>query len=89
MCWRSMAEIRPLKFKVVTFDDFSKTAARLTAGNIYEGLVEDIGSAARQMVRFGAHTRQAMQDKRAEHEAHIAKYGNDQPDIRDWKWDGT
>jgi xylulose-5-phosphate/fructose-6-phosphate phosphoketolase len=37
--------------------------------------------------QLAAHTRQAMQDKRVEHKAYIAKHGDDQPDIRDWKWD--
>jgi xylulose-5-phosphate/fructose-6-phosphate phosphoketolase len=50
-------------------------------------LVLDVIDRVPKLGRFAAHTRQAMQDKRAEHKAYIAKYGNDQPDIRDWKWD--
>jgi xylulose-5-phosphate/fructose-6-phosphate phosphoketolase len=42
-----------------------------------------------KLERLAAHTRQAMQDKRVEHKAYIAKYGDDQPDIRDWKWSAT
>jgi xylulose-5-phosphate/fructose-6-phosphate phosphoketolase len=38
---------------------------------------------------LAADTRKAMQDKRVEHKAYIAKYGDDQSDIRDWKWDAT
>ncbi len=52
-------------------------------------LVMDVIDRVPKLGRFAAHTRQAMQDKRVEHKAYIAKYGDDQPDIRDWKWDAT
>jgi xylulose-5-phosphate/fructose-6-phosphate phosphoketolase len=52
-------------------------------------LVMDVIDRVPKLGRLAADTRQAMQDKRAEHKAYIAKYGNDQPDIRNWKWDAT
>ncbi len=52
-------------------------------------LVMDVIDRVPKLGRFAAHTRQAMQDKRVEHKSYIAKYGDDQPDIRDWKWDAT
>jgi xylulose-5-phosphate/fructose-6-phosphate phosphoketolase len=52
-------------------------------------LVMDVIDRVPKLVPLAAHTRQAMQDKRVEHKAYIAKYGDDQPDIRDWKWSAT
>jgi acetate kinase len=40
-----------LKFKVVTFDESLKTAARFTASSRYEGFIEDIGPVAKMMLR--------------------------------------
>jgi acetate kinase len=40
-----------LKFKVIEFDDSSKTAARFTASSRFEGFIEDIGPAAKMMIR--------------------------------------
>jgi xylulose-5-phosphate/fructose-6-phosphate phosphoketolase len=52
-------------------------------------LVMDVINRVPKLGHRAAHARQAMQDKRAEHKAYIAKYGDDQPDIRDWKWGAT
>jgi len=52
-------------------------------------LVMDVIDRVPKLERLAAHTRQAMQDKRVEHKSYIAKYGDDQPAIRDWKWDAT
>jgi xylulose-5-phosphate/fructose-6-phosphate phosphoketolase len=41
--------------------------------------VPDLGSTA-------AHVKQAMRDKLLEHQQYIRKYGDDMPEIRDWKW---
>jgi xylulose-5-phosphate/fructose-6-phosphate phosphoketolase len=38
--------------------------------------------------RAGA-VRQAMINKRAEHKQYIAIHGEDMPEIRDWRWQGT
>lgn len=40
-----------LKFKVIEFDESPKTATRFTASSRYEGFIEDIGAAAKMMVR--------------------------------------
>lgn len=40
-----------LKFKVIEFDESPKTAARFTASSRYEGFIEDIGPAAKMMLR--------------------------------------
>jgi len=52
-------------------------------------LVMDVIDRVPKLGHRAAHVRQAMQDKRAEHKAYIAKYGDDRPDIRDWKWGAT
>jgi xylulose-5-phosphate/fructose-6-phosphate phosphoketolase len=52
-------------------------------------LVMDVIDRVPKLGQLAAHTRQALQDKRVEHKAYIAKHGDDQPDIRDWKWDAT
>ncbi len=49
-------------------------------------LVMDVIDRVPKLERLAAHTRQAMKDRRWEHKEYIAKYGDDQPDIRDWKW---
>jgi xylulose-5-phosphate/fructose-6-phosphate phosphoketolase len=33
-----------------------------------------------------AHVKQAMRDKRIEHRSYIERYGDDMPEIRDWRW---
>jgi len=33
-----------------------------------------------------AHVKQAMRDRLLEHEQYIRKYGDDMPEVRDWKW---
>ncbi|NOT21250.1 MAG: phosphoketolase family protein [Nitrospiraceae bacterium] len=49
-------------------------------------LVMDVIDRVPKLGPLAAHTRQAMQDKRVEHKSYIAKYGDDRPDIRNWKW---
>jgi len=35
------------------------------------------------------YAKQALRDKRFEHKEYIAKYGEDMPEIRNWRWSGT
>ena len=34
------------------------------------------------------YAKQALRDKRTEHKQYIAKYGEDMPEIRNWRWSG-
>ncbi len=52
-------------------------------------LVMDVIDRVPGLGSVAAHTRQAMQERRAKHRSYIAKYGDDQSDIRDWKWGTT
>ena len=51
------------------------------------GLVMDVIDHVPKLGRLAVDTRQAMQNKRVERKGYIAKHGDDQQDIRDWKWD--
>ena len=35
-----------------------------------------------------AYAKQALRDKLHDHKSYIARYGDDMPDIRDWRWGG-
>jgi len=49
-------------------------------------LVVDVIDRLPQLARIGAHVKQAMRDRLIDHKNYIAKYGDDKPEIRDWKW---
>ena len=34
------------------------------------------------------YVKQALRDKRTEHKQYITKYGEDMPEIRNWRWSG-
>ncbi|WP_139556729.1 phosphoketolase family protein [Methylotetracoccus oryzae] len=36
----------------------------------------------------GAYTKQLLRDKLLDHTAYIERYGEDMPEVRDWRWDG-
>ena len=49
-------------------------------------LVMDVIDRVPKLETVGAHLLQEMRDKRFEHKRYIAEYGEDMPEIRDWKW---
>jgi len=49
-------------------------------------LVMDVIERVPQLERIGAHVKQAMRNCLIEHKQYIARYGDDMPEIRDWKW---
>jgi xylulose-5-phosphate/fructose-6-phosphate phosphoketolase len=49
-------------------------------------LVMDVIERVPGLADIGAHAKQQMRDKLLEHEQHIRKYGDDMPEVRDWKW---
>lgn len=50
-------------------------------------LVCDVLDRLPQLGTHGNYLRQEMQNKLVEHTEYIHKYGQDMPEIRDWKWD--
>jgi xylulose-5-phosphate/fructose-6-phosphate phosphoketolase len=49
-------------------------------------LVMDVIDRVPKLERIGAHIKQAMRLKLMEHKQYISIYGDDMPEIRDWKW---
>ena len=49
-------------------------------------LVADVIDRVPKLGYIAAYTKQFVRDKRIEHKEYIVKYGQDMPDIRDWKW---
>jgi xylulose-5-phosphate/fructose-6-phosphate phosphoketolase len=49
-------------------------------------LVMDVIDRVPKLHYKGAHVKQKLRDKLVEHVHYISKYGDDMPDIRDWKW---
>ena len=49
-------------------------------------LVQDVIDRVPKLGSKFAHVRQAMSDKLLEHNQYIRKYGDDMPEIREWKW---
>ena len=49
-------------------------------------LVMDVIDRVPKLAVIGAHVRQRMRDKRTEHQEYICQYGQDMPEVRDWKW---
>jgi xylulose-5-phosphate/fructose-6-phosphate phosphoketolase len=49
-------------------------------------LVTDVIDRVPPLIPIGAHVKQAMRNKLIEHKNYIAKYGDDMPEIKNWKW---
>lgn len=49
-------------------------------------LVGDVIDRVPGLRNVGAHLKQMVRNKLIEHKQYIAKYGDDMPEVRDWKW---
>lgn len=49
-------------------------------------LVEDVVERVPKLGDKAAYIKQTMRDKLIEHKEYIRRYGQDMPEIRDWKW---
>jgi xylulose-5-phosphate/fructose-6-phosphate phosphoketolase len=49
-------------------------------------LAGDVVDRVPRLQRLGAHFKQFLRDKLIEHKQYIRRYGDDLPEIRDWKW---
>ena len=49
-------------------------------------LAGDVVDRVPRLQRIGAHFMQVLRNKLVEHNQYIRKYGEDMPEIRDWKW---
>jgi len=49
-------------------------------------LAGDVVDRVPRLARAGAHFKQLLRDKLVEHKQYITRYGDDIPEIRDWKW---
>jgi xylulose-5-phosphate/fructose-6-phosphate phosphoketolase len=49
-------------------------------------LVQDVVDRLPELGTKGAYLKQWVKDKLIEHKQYICRYGEDMPEIRDWKW---
>jgi xylulose-5-phosphate/fructose-6-phosphate phosphoketolase len=49
-------------------------------------LVDDVIDRVPKLGYMAAYAKQAVRDKIIEHKEYIKKYGQDMPEIRNWKW---
>jgi xylulose-5-phosphate/fructose-6-phosphate phosphoketolase len=52
-------------------------------------LVNDVIDRVPMLGERAAYAKQAIRDKLQDHKQYIAQYGEDMPDIRDWRWGGN
>ena len=51
-------------------------------------LVNEVIDRVPMLAERAAYAKQALRDKLHDHKSYIARYGDDMPDIRDWRWGG-
>ncbi len=51
-------------------------------------LVNEVIDRVPRLAERAAYAKQAIRDKLYDHKAYISRYGDDMPDIRDWRWGG-
>jgi xylulose-5-phosphate/fructose-6-phosphate phosphoketolase len=51
-------------------------------------LVDDVIDRVPKLATRAAYAKQAIRDKLLEHKQYIARYGDDMPEIKDWRWGG-
>jgi xylulose-5-phosphate/fructose-6-phosphate phosphoketolase len=74
--------VRGYKEEGTTTTPFDMTVLNeLDRFHLAEAVIDFLGLAER-----AAHLRQALRDKLVEHHEYIRKYGDDMPEIKDWKW---
>jgi xylulose-5-phosphate/fructose-6-phosphate phosphoketolase len=49
-------------------------------------LVMDVAERVPQLAPRAAHIKQAMQEKLVAHREYVVRYGDDMPEIKNWKW---
>jgi xylulose-5-phosphate/fructose-6-phosphate phosphoketolase len=52
-------------------------------------LTSDVIDRVAKLGYMAAYAKQAMRDKLIEHKTYIRRYGEDMPEIRDWRWQGA
>ncbi len=52
-------------------------------------LVADVIDRVPKLGYLAAYAKQAIRDKKIDHKTYIAKYGDDMPEIKNWKWPAT
>jgi len=52
-------------------------------------LVSDVIDRVPSLAARAAYAKQAIRDKLQDHKQYIAEFGDDMPDIRDWRWGGN
>jgi len=49
-------------------------------------LVSDVADRVPKLRDIAAYVKQSMRDKLIDHREYITEYGDDPPEIRDWRW---
>ena len=49
-------------------------------------LAEDVVDRVPRLARVGAHFKQFLRNKLVEHKQYVCRYGDDMPEVQEWKW---